>query len=109
MKALCLDLVHTVYVYFFFFGSKFLTSLPNSRLWAVVEADFIDITDSEVKVHLLLTSDLLIVINLEDDCQQQAFSLREVEICSKITSPQILTILWKDSMQPPSSDQVAQM
>ena len=73
-----------------------------------MEADFIDITDSEVKVHLLLTSDLLIVINLEDDCQQQAFSLREVEICSKITSPQILTILWKDSMQPPSSDQVAQ-
>lgn len=72
----------------------------------MVEADFLDITDSEVKVHLLLTSDLLIVINIEDDSQQQAFSLREIEICNKVTSHQILTILWKDSMQAQTPDQV---
>lgn len=75
-------------------------------LWSMVEADFLDITDSEVKVHLLLTSDLLIVINIEDDSQQQAFSLREIEICNKVTSHQILTILWKDSMQAQTPDQV---
>ncbi|XP_061177950.1 intermembrane lipid transfer protein VPS13B-like [Saccostrea echinata] len=84
---------------------KFLNSLPNAQLWSLVEADLIDITDSEVRVHLLLTRDLLIIINLEDDSQQQAFSLAEIDICNKTTNEQFLTILWKDSMQLHTSDQ----
>lgn len=35
--------------------------------WLMVEVDFLDIIDLEVKVYFLLISDLLIVINIEDD------------------------------------------
>ncbi|KAJ8322323.1 hypothetical protein KUTeg_000794 [Tegillarca granosa] len=61
---------------------KFLHSVPNSDIQMMVKADFIDLTESDVKVDLLLTNELLFVINCEDDAQQQAFSLAELEMSS---------------------------
>lgn len=49
------------------FCSKFLIFLFNVTFWLMVEVDFLDIIDLEVKVYFLLISDLLIVINIEDD------------------------------------------
>lgn len=69
-----------------------------------VEAEFIDLTESEVKVDLLLTNELLFVINCEDDAQQQAFSLAELEMSSNNSNPRLLTLHWRDTFQQTATE-----
>ncbi|KAK3088608.1 hypothetical protein FSP39_021244 [Pinctada imbricata] len=78
---------------------KLLQSIPNATLLMSVNACFIDLLESEVKVQLLLTNELLVVISVEDDAQQQAFSLAELEILNVTGDSQLLSFELKDSHQ----------
>lgn len=60
-------------------------------------ANYLDIMDSEVKVELLLTNELMLMIGIEDDSQQQAFSLAELEVKVQHDNPQLITFVWRDS------------
>lgn len=53
--------------------------------------------DTEVKVELLLTNELMIMISIDDDSQQQAFSLVELEVKVEPDNPQLITFVWRDS------------
>ena len=63
-----------------------------------VDANFIDLLESEVKVHLLLTNELLIIISVEEDAQQQAFSLAEIELTNVAGNPELLSFVCMDSI-----------
>jgi hypothetical protein len=81
----------------FFFNRKLLQCLPNCELQYSILANYLDVIDTEVKVELLLTNDLMIMIGVDDDSQQQAFSLVELEVRVQPDNPQLLTLIWKDS------------
>lgn len=67
-------------------------------------AAFIDLTGSEVKVELVITNELLFVMNCEEDAQQQAFSLAELEVSLKPENPHLLTLQWKDRSHQPTGE-----
>ncbi|XP_033726572.1 vacuolar protein sorting-associated protein 13B-like isoform X2 [Pecten maximus] len=73
---------------------KLLQTVPSNDLLTSMSATFLDVSGSEVRVELLITNELLFVMNCEEDCQQQAFSLAELEV--KSGNPNLLTLLWKD-------------
>ena len=81
----------------FFFFRKLLQSLPNCELQSSLLANYLDVMDTEVKVELLLTNELLLMIGVDEDSQQQAFSLVELEVKVQPDNPQLLTFIWKDS------------
>ncbi|XP_060068135.1 intermembrane lipid transfer protein VPS13B-like [Ylistrum balloti] len=78
-----------------YFG-KLLQSVSPNDLLISTSATFLDPTGSELSVDLLVTNELLVVMNCEEDCQQQAFSLAELEISQKPGNRNLLTLLWKD-------------
>lgn len=82
---------------FHIFFRKVLQCLPNCELQSSLLANYLDVMDTEVKVELLLTNELMIMISIDDDSQQQAFSLVELEVKAQEDNPQILTFVWKDS------------
>ncbi|XP_063419366.1 intermembrane lipid transfer protein VPS13B-like [Mytilus trossulus] len=76
---------------------KLLQCLPKCQLQSSLLANYLDVMDTEVKVELLLTNELMIMISIDDDSQQQAFSLVELEIKVESDNPQLITFVWRDS------------
>lgn len=75
---------------------KLLQTVSSNDLLTSMPATFLLVNGSEVSVELLITNELLFVMNCEEDCQQQAFSLAELEVSLKPGNPNLLTLLWKD-------------
>lgn len=76
---------------------KLLQCLPKCQLQSSLLANYLDVMDTEVKVELLLTNELMIMISIDDDSQQQAFSLVELEVKVEPDNPQLITFVWRDS------------
>ena len=76
---------------------KLLQSIPSCDILFSTEAGFVDITDIVKPVTLILTPEILFVISHEDDIQQQAYAVEELECGVKIGETAVLTIIWRDS------------
>ncbi|KAK6186959.1 hypothetical protein SNE40_006214 [Patella caerulea] len=76
---------------------KIFSTLPRTNFLLTVEACHLDMSGSEVMVTLILTSDILFVVNNDEDAQQQAFSLSELECCDNVSDPTLISLLWTDN------------
>lgn len=86
---------------------KIFTSLSNPELLLAVPAVTFDLTGSEVKVELLLTPDVLVVVNFEEDAQQQALTLSELECRRSYEDDDGKVVLqWRDQFYGASSGEV---
>ena len=81
----------------FSFFRKLLQSIPSCDIVFCGEAGYVDVTDNVAPVTLILTPEILFVINHEDDEQQQAFAVAELECGVKTGDTTLLTIVWRDS------------
>lgn len=60
-----------------------------------------DAADQAVPVILLLTTDILFVLSCEEDGQQQAFTLIQLDCVRRVKEPTLITLVWRDSIQYP--------
>ncbi|XP_059174786.1 intermembrane lipid transfer protein VPS13B-like [Physella acuta] len=86
----------------FKYSIKIFSSLPSPELLLAVPALTFDLMETEVKVVLLLTPDVLVVVNVEEDAQQQALALTELE-CKPNYEEGRLILQWKDQIYGASS------
>lgn len=80
-----------------FYFRKLLQSVSISDLLMTFEAEFVDVTGSMIPVTLLLTPEILCVLNCEEDAQQQAFSILELECSPDSSNNRLLTLYWHDT------------
>ena len=80
-----------------FFFRKVLQSIPSCDIVFCGEAGYVEVTDTVSPVTLILTPEILFVINHEDDEQQQAFAVAELECGVKTGDTTLLTIIWRDT------------
>ena len=73
-----------------------LNSLPSTELVLAVEATQLDLVGENVKVVLLLTSEILFVVNCEDDAQQQVFAIQELEVTGHPDNKGVIQVTWPD-------------
>ena len=83
--------------FLFFFYRKLLQSIPSSAILFCAEAGFVEVTDILTPVTLILTPEILFVINHDDDVQQQAFAVAELDCGVKMDETAVLTVVWRDS------------
>ncbi|XP_041362052.1 vacuolar protein sorting-associated protein 13B-like [Gigantopelta aegis] len=81
------------------FSLKMLNSLPATELVLAVEATQLDLVGENVKVVLLLTSEILFVVNCEDDAQQQVFAIQELEVTGHPDNNSLISVTWPDHAQ----------
>ncbi|KAL4227239.1 Vacuolar protein sorting-associated protein 13B [Mactra antiquata] len=79
------------------YSLKLLQTLPSNDILCCVDAMFINLTDNEEPVTLILTPEVLFVVNHEEDSQQQSFSILELECGVTQGDEPILSIIWRDS------------
>ncbi|WAR00328.1 VP13B-like protein [Mya arenaria] len=79
------------------YALKLLQTLPSSDILCCMQAVYIDLTDSEVSVTLILTPEILFVMSHEDDSQQQSFSLTELECGVTLGDDPTLSLVWRDA------------
>ena len=80
-----------------FFFRKVLQSIPSCDIVFCGEAGYVEVTDTVSPVTLILTPEILFVINHDDDEQQQAFAVAELECGVKTGDTTLLTIIWRDT------------
>ncbi|KAK3589215.1 hypothetical protein CHS0354_020076 [Potamilus streckersoni] len=78
------------------YAIKLLQSLPSSSLICCMEAEQLDLMGMRMSVSLILTTDILFVVSHEDDAQQQAFAVAELECFVKSRDPPVMRIIWRD-------------
>ncbi|KAL3889914.1 hypothetical protein ACJMK2_002232 [Sinanodonta woodiana] len=78
------------------YAIKLLQSLPTSSVICCMEAEQLDLMGMRISVSLILTEDILFVISHEDDAQQQAFAVAELECFVKSRDPPVMRIVWRD-------------
>lgn len=70
--------------------------MPDTQLLLAVTASQYDLLETPAAVVLLLTRDMVVVVSCEDDAQQQAFALSQLE-CS-CSYPNVLDLTLGDTV-----------
>lgn len=76
---------------------KIFSSLPATDILLAVDGLHLDLTGLEVEVTLLLTPEILFVVSSEEDSQQQAFAVGELEMTECPSDDTLITIVWNDN------------
>ncbi|XP_048244061.1 vacuolar protein sorting-associated protein 13B-like isoform X2 [Haliotis rufescens] len=89
----CCEAKNGVYKY----TQKIFSSLPATDILLAVDGLHLDLTGLEVEVTLLLTPEILFVVSSEEDSQQQAFAVGELEMTECPSDDTLITIVWNDN------------